>query len=477
VIWFTWVACLWLLYVALARRFHPQLAAGVIVPLAWLAPVWVQWTIFQPNNGSIVGTGIDVKLGVSTAVLVSYLFFKRSTYPFRLVPCDYAMIGMVFVHGLSDVYHQGLQPIILGRMYAEWWAPYVVGRIAFQFRRDISTFWPALAAVAIWLGILSVLETITEYSVYEALFGTRPSEGIVVGHEFKRWGMRRACGPTLNPIYFGCLQLLLLAWTSYAALLAARKQASIAWLAAPIVSGLGIFCSGSRAPILGMLLFIPTLLFFRFPKLRWGMLALALAGGVILISQREMLIESLERWSGEDRVYGADVRMLVNDESKEFSNTRYRLLLFDVYKIAVKRGGLLGFGSEAVTGFPIQVPVGPQEFDTLRKMRSIDNVYLLVTLRFGYLGLICFALAACTAIYQLFAITDPLRTENIGLLTACLGSSLAVILPVIFTVWMPQDYGFILVWSWGASSGMYLAHRSGTFDSPAPMPQSRRLKL
>ncbi|MEZ6074642.1 MAG: hypothetical protein R3C56_02895 [Pirellulaceae bacterium] len=168
--------------------------------------------------------------------------------------------------------------------------------------------------------------------------------------------------------------------------------------------------------------------------------------------------------------------MLVNDESKEFSNTRYRLLLFDVYKIAVKRGGLLGFGSQAVTGFPIQVPVGPQEFETLRTMRSIDNTYLLITLRFGYLGLLCFVLAACTAIYQLFAITDPLRTENIGLLTASLGTTLAVILPVIFTVWMPQDYGFILVWSWGASSGMYLARRSGTFDSTAPMPQSHRLK-
>lgn len=473
-IWFTWVACLWLLYVVLARRYHPQLAAGVIVPLAWLAPVWLQWTIIQHNNGSIVGTGIDVKLGVSTAVLVSYLFFKRSTYPFRLVPCDYAMIGMVVVHGLSDVYHQGLQPIILGRMYAEWWVPYVVGRIAFQYRRDISAFWPVLVAVAIWLGVLSVLETITEYNLYEALFGMRPSEGVV--HESKRWGMLRACGPTLNPIYLGCLQLLLLAWTSYAALLAARKQASIAWLIAPIISGLGILSSGSRAPILGMLLFVPTLLFFRFPKLRWVMLAMALVGGVFVISQREMLIESLEQWSGEDRYYRADVRMLVNDESKEFSNTRYRLLLIDVYKIAVKRGGLLGFGSEAVTGFPIQVPVGPQEFETLRTMRSIDNTYLLITLRFGYLGLLCFVLAACTAIYQLFAITDPLRTENTGLLTASLGSSLVVILPVIFTVWMPQDYGFILLWSWGASSGMYLAHRAGTFHGPTPMRQPHRLR-
>ena len=137
-IWITSVFSLWALFVWLSRRTHPQLALGVVVPLAWVFPVWVQWTLIESRSDSIVGKGIDVKLGTTIAVLVSYLFFQRATYPFRLAPCDVAMLGMLIVHGLSDFYHQGPQPLVLGRMYAEWWAPYVVGRVAFQFRHDIS---------------------------------------------------------------------------------------------------------------------------------------------------------------------------------------------------------------------------------------------------------------------------------------------------------------------------------------------------
>lgn len=466
-LWLVCVISLWLLFVAIARRTHPQLAAGVVVPLAWLAPVWIQWTLFESTGDTIVGTGIDVKLGTTIAVLVSYLFSKRSTYPFRLVPCDCAMIGLICVHGMSDLYYQGLQPIVLGRMYAEWWAPYVVGRIAFQYRADISRFWPWIAAVAIVLGFMSALEMGLGSSWYEELFGARPKEGRP-GFAM-RWELRRAYGPTLNPIYFGCLQLLLLAWTMYAALRAISSQASLAWLIAPVISCVGIVCTGSRAPMLGMALTIPALLYFRFPQFRWGLLAIALVGSLIVVSQREVLIESLERWSGEDRHYREDVRVVVGDgESKQYSTTRYRLLLLDVYKIAFKRAGLLGFGTEAVTGFPIHVPVGPQEVETLHKLRMIDNTYLLITLRFGYLGLFCFASAAILAIWQLSVVSVPLRHENIGLLMATLASSLLATLPVLFTVWMPQDYGFILLWSWGASSGMYLADRMGTFNEAPP---------
>jgi len=437
----------------------------VVVPLAWLAPVWIQWTLFESTGDTIVGTGIDVKLGTTIAVLVSYLFFKRSTYPIRLVPCDFAMIGLICVHGMSDLYYQGLQPIVLGRMYAEWWAPYVVGRIAFQYRADISRFWPLIAGVAIMLACMSALEMGLGSSWYEELFGARPTEGRL--EIAMRWKLRRAYGPTLNPIYFGCLQLLLMAWTMYAALRAISNQASLAWLIAPVISCVGIVCTGSRAPMLGMVITIPALLYFRVPQFRWGLLAIALVGSLIVVSQREVLIKGLEQWSGEDRY--VHKRVDVGDgESKEYSTTRYRLLLLDVYKIAFQRAGLLGFGTEAVTGFPIHVPVGPREVETLHKLRMIDNTYLLITLRFGYLGLLCFASAAILAVWQLSVISVPLRHENIGLLTATLASSLLAILPVLFTVWMPQDYGFILIWSWGASSGMYLAHRLGSFNEAPP---------
>ncbi len=465
--WLLCVGSLWALFIGLARRTHPQLALGVVVPLAWLFPVWIQWTLIDSHSDSIVGTGIDVKLGTTIVVLVSYLFFQRATYPFRLAPCDWAMLGMLLVHGLSDFYYQGPQPLVLGRMYAEWWAPYVVGRVAFQFRQDISRFWPVLVLVAMALAVMSMTEMFSGSSVYEMLFGPRPMEGRP--GVATRWGLRRAYGPTLNPIYFGSLQLILFCWSLYAAARAIKNQASVGWLIAPVVCGLGIICCGSRAPMLGMVLVLPPLLFLRFPGFRVSIVVLALLVSTIGFMQRERLIEALEHWSGEDRHYRADVRVVVNEhESKEYSTTRYRLLLLDVYKIAFFRAGLLGFGTEAVTGFPIQIPVGPQEGETLHRLRMIDNTYLLITLRFGYLGLFCFASAACLAIYQLFKLNEMFRDENVGLLIACMASSLFAMLPVLFTVWMPPDYGFVLLWSWGASSGMYVAHRQGTFNRLPP---------
>jgi hypothetical protein len=225
--------------------------------------------------------------------------------------------------------------------------------------------------------------------------------------------------------------------------------------------------------MLGMAIVIPALLYFRYPQFRWALLSLAMVGSLILVAQREIVIQTLEHWSGEDEHYRAYGQLDVGEgQSKQYSTTRYRVLLLDVYKIAFKRAGLLGFGTEAVTGFPIQVPVGPQEVETLRKMKMIDNTYLLITLRFGYLGLFFFSLAACLSVYQLMALSLPLRTENIGLLVASLGSCLLAIMPVLFTVWMPQDYGFVLLWSWGASSGMYLAHRSGKFNEGPPRESS-----
>ena len=128
---------------------------------------------------------------------------------------------------------------------------------------------------------------------------------------------------------------------------------------------MGIVATGSRAPILGAGLAIPALVFFRFRRARVPLILLSLLGTAVAYSRQEEIIERLERWSGEDRIYRADTRVVVDgDESKQFSSTRYRFLLLDVYRIALRRAGLLGFGTDAVTGFPVRVPVGPQEVET-----------------------------------------------------------------------------------------------------------------
>jgi hypothetical protein len=457
-IWFIWVVSLWLLYLALARRYRPQFAMGCVVPLAWLAPVWVQWTLLDSHRDTIIGTGLDVKLSLGTAALVSYCFFKKSTYPLTLAPCDIAMLGLLSVHCLSDVMQMGLKPIIVGRAYMEWWVPYVTGRVAFQYRSDIARYWLVVAPIAMVLATFAIIETSTDVNLYETWFGTRPTEG-GMGIS-RRWGMTRACGPCLNPNYFGSLQLLLLGWSLYAFFRALYGRAPKIFFAAPIVSLLGVACCGQRATILGAACAFVALAYFRFPKIRLPLLATVGLVVLVLVIQREAVIETLEGWSGEDRIYRADVRVVVNEESKEFSNTRARLLILDAYGIAMRRAGLFGFGTEAITGFPINVPLGPQEADTLRKLRFVDNVYVLITLRFGYLGLACLLAAWLSAIFQLQVITDKYYRQSLGFLASSLAATLVALLPVVFTVWMPQDFGFAVVWTWGAASGLFVAHQT-----------------
>ena len=455
--WYLVLGSLVALFLWLAVKRRPQYALGVVVPLAFLFPVWVILPVFSAPDGTIVGSGIDLRVGVGAAALLFYCCFPKATYPFNLVPCDIEMIGLVAVHVTSDLLNQGPGWVIPAHLFAEWWVPYVAGRVAFQFRRDISDYWKVVSAISIGLALLAIFEAFTNISLPEMLFGERPTEGVDRIHT--RWGIRRAFGPCLNPIYLGVLQLILLGWTVDTFLRVLRNRAHVAWVAAPALSLVGIVCTGSRGPLVGVAIAAIGMLFSLRPRMRVPILALTVLSIILLIVNRNLVLETLESWAGENRA--AKSRVVINENKEEFTSTRSRFLLVELYSIALKRSGLLGFGTEAVTGFPVRVPLGPQEVETMKRIRFVDNSYILMTLRFGYCGVFFFTVALVAAALQLLYVCTRMPTESPGILAGCLAGSMMGVIPVIFTVWMPPDFGFPLMWTCGVSSGLLLALNSG----------------
>ena len=286
--WYIVLGLLIALFLGLAVKRRPQFAMGVVVPIAFLFPVWVIFPVFSAPDGTIVGSGVDLKVGIGAVALLLYCCFSKATYPLNLVPCDIAMIGLVVVHVTSDLINQGPGWEIPAHLFAEWWIPYVAGRVAFQFRRDISSYWRVLAAVAIGLALLSILEAFTNTSLPEMLFGERPTEGVDRIHT--RWGIRRAFGPCLNPIYLGVLQLILLGWTVEAFLRVLRNRAHVVWAVAPMLSLVGIVCTGSRGPLVGVAIAAIGMLFSLLPKMRVPILAFTGLSIILLVANRQLVL-------------------------------------------------------------------------------------------------------------------------------------------------------------------------------------------
>ncbi len=460
--WYVILALLIAVFLLLAVKRRPQFALGVVLPIAFLFPVWMMFPVFAPREGTVVGTGIDLRVAVSAVGLLLYCcFIKKATYPISLVPCDIAMLGLVIVHVASDLVNQGPSWEIPAHLFGEWWLPYVSGRLAFQFRRDISSYWAVLGGVAMGLALLAISEAFTHFSLPEMLFGTRPTEGVERIH--MRWGIRRAYGPCLNPIYLGVLQLILLGWTVDIFLRVLRNRASIVWVVAPVLSLAGIICTGSRGPLVGVAIAAVGMVFSLRPKLRVPILVMGVLCVLVLAVFRNNVLETLESWAGENRPSKSSV-IVINENKEQFTSARSRFLLLELYSIAMKRSGLLGFGTEAVTGFPVRVPLGPQEVETMKRIRFVDNTYVLMTLRFGYIGVFFFTVALFVAAFQFVYVCSRMPTESPGVLAGCLAGSLLGVIPVLFTVWMPPDYGFPLMWTCGVSSGMLLALRTGNLQ-------------
>ncbi|GAB5403859.1 MAG: O-antigen ligase family protein [Aureliella sp.] len=446
------------------------MGVGCVIPVAAIVPAWILLPLFETPDGTLYGRGIDVKVAVGSLCLAAFCFLPKRTLPLRPVPLDFIVLALIVVHVVSDSLVSGISGMVAGRAYVEWYLPYLLGRIACQSFDDMRWIAYTVGCIAIFLGGTSLIEAIFGMNLFEVVLGNRPVEGF--SREASRWGMKRAFGPTMHPIYLGVAGLLTLGWTIFLARNALRKKVHPLWLFTPL-SIVGLVCfTGSRGPVLGVALALLGIAFMTRKRSRFALLVGGILCAGLLFANREAVLSQLEKWGSSGREVKTR-ELEVGDDTIVHSGTRNRLSILAVYETAVKRSGLFGFGTDAVSSFPINVPVGQAELKTIKQTRYIDNTYLLLTLRFGYLGVAVFVAACVVAVAQLVIVADRHQGRSPSQLATSLGGCLLAVYVVIATVWMPPDYGFLLIWTMGCSSGMYFTMRAGGFGAPTSSLESK----
>lgn len=432
------------------RRVGPRLALGQVTFLALLVPAWA-YLGYQSAGIELQFTGVpvDAKTAIGFVGLLVCATRPRQLFAWRLTWVDLAVALMAVVHVLADWRADGLSAMPLLRAFGEWVLPYAVGRATIQSVDDLRALLPVAIAVTLALAAVAGFEALLRVNAFEWAYGNRPIE--YMPRHMSRWGLKRAYGPAKHPIFLGMMLLMLTPWAIYAASYARRGRWASWWIWTPVAVVFGIVFTVSRGPIIGVAVALAVAVYLLFPRLRkplWGVAGVIVA---VLLLQPRAVLETLHMSSGESK-WRRTRQVEIDGEMKRFSGTEARLYLFDVYGEALRRAGLLGFGTEAVTGFPVNVPVGPENVETLKSVRFIDNIYVLTTLRFGYLGLVALVTLLGASIVDWWRRTTAAR----GAPAFCAGATgaLAGAAIVMLTVWMPHDFGFLILWTAGAGSGL-----------------------
>lgn len=440
-----WYACLGVLFVILfASGWYkgPNFAVGCTSVAALLVPTWVNVTVWDYP--------IDLRLASGMAALGLYCVHRKSAFYVRLVFVDIVGLTLVAIHLASDLSHDGLTWRVPLRVYGEWLVPYLLGRVAIQNWDDVRELTPIIVGVGCVLAACAIAESLIQANIFEFIFGEGNVEGL--SRNSMRWGWKRSFGPVRNPIYFGTLQLLLFPWMMYAASLAVRRDGPRWWLCLPAVMVGGILATLSRAPVLAIipLAFMASIAFW--PQWRRTLIGAAIFTLLLLAVNYDRVIESLNKLGGAPAASRRET-IDVNGERVEYTTALHRLYLLDVYGGAMKHAGLLGYGTDRTTGFPPRVPIGPTHLKTLKRMWCVDNAYILLVLRFGWLGSLSFSLMGLAAVgtYARLAQGQGLRGR---MFAANMAGGILATMFVLLTVWMPSDFGWWLMWSIGAAGGM-----------------------
>lgn len=496
------------------------IAAGIFLSL--LVPEWVRYYPFGPPPEGFFNTGslwINLRVAVTVVGVCLYLLHPKATRNWKLMWSDWAMLGLMGTHLVSDTLADGFSWTILLRIYGEWFLPYVAGRIAIQSVGDARWALPFAVGVTLILASFSVAESVlkldpnpSEMLLVDLSEGLpkptlRPEDG--TPRDAERIGFKRSYGPTMHPIYFATLQLLLLPWMVYAASRSLRvKTVPYWWAGMPLVCLLGIAAPISRAPVLAIGIVVYVMVMILRPQSRYRLGIAGAVVAIVLLLGWDVIIGGLEKFTGEDEHRKV---VIIDGKPVKYSGTRHRFLLFEEYSPALWQTGLVGWGTERLVTFPPNVPRAsggvasttileetPPPLMNLdltgkgRRMRpttpyvpplptsvkeaevaTLDNAFLLYTLRFGFLGLFFFAALNVTAAWNYIRLALMPKTEGVVWLAAMAGTIVAMGF-VLLTVWMPQDFGYFYLFLVGASAGLLAEKENPQLPAEQPHQSSKR---
>lgn len=437
--WLLAVVLICAVWICLLIRKGPSVALSAAMVMSFAFPVWIKQEVF--------GLPFNVSTSIACIALLGYTFHPQGKIISPLTLLDACIELMFLTHVLADSMAAGLTLALPCRAYGEWFLPYLAGRFAIRDRNDLRVIAPWVVGVLVILGISACIETVTKVNLFEQVFGNRPVE--LAKRSVERFGLKRAFGNAMHPIYFGMLIVVLMPWQVclWKSFESSRVRAMAAFAAVTTLAG--IVCTVSRTPLMTVLVTVSLVLALRYRPLRWPLglsIAMAIAG---FLAFPIPVTDAISRWTG-----GGDRVRLIEVDGKvvEFSGSRSRLLVLPTYADALLKAGPTGYGSEALSTFPPKIPYMEGKAELSDSMKVIDNAYVVMALRFGWLGGSClvmlFLAAIMTGLSLHFDRPDQLLPGTIACLLTVIASF------SLLMVSMNYDFGFPILWTMGILSGL-----------------------
>ena len=456
--WSLCVSVILIVWSILLIRKGPNAALGASIVLSFVFPVWLEI--------SVAGVPISIRTAAAILGLLAFLcppHRMKILSPLTLL--DFCIGFMCVAHVISDSFADALTPSLPFRAYGEWVLPYAAGRFAIRDRKDLQWIAPWVAGLLLFLGVMSCFESLTRINVFEYAFGDRPVG--LADRRAVRFGFKRAFGPTTHPLFFGMMIVVLMPWLVCLWQSFQSKRARILTLASGVIAFAGTIFTMSRTPVLTVLATIAVTASLRIKVVRW-LLGLSLMLTVVgFVAFPYEITDEVSRWSG-----GGDKKRLVEIDGKAVvsSSSRTRLQVFAIYLRPMIKAGPFGFGSAATSEFPLSIPSMQGTYKSSMLFEAVDNAYVLLILRFGWVGGICLALLFLTAIGTGLSVFLDRSSQLFPGTVASMFSVFACF--SLLLVFMNYDFGLPILWTMGILSGLASARSDGGSGSMPGMIKS-----
>ena len=389
------------------------------------------WMVYQVRS-----IRLDFRIVVAAAGIAALIAFTpKKRVVLKLMLTDVWVILLVLGIMISQTLCGQMVLLTPFDIAAQWLATYVAGRFFLQHEDDIDDMIPIIVWVFFLVCCLSLFECVVQRNLVNTLLGKHFA--LLESGEGYRWGMKRAQGNVVHPIFNGFQLVMLFPWAVEAARRAKqlglrRFYRWVTWFAA-----IAAFLSISRGPQISLLITMAAIFFFRHPRFRVAMLVLAVTGGSALIVGKDAVMHALGKMAGEDE---ENVRIIyIDGEPTEYTGTKHRVLLLRVYKDAIAQAGYFGWGG-ALEGIEL-------EEDIAQRFGSIDSHYLMFYLQYGYVGITLFGLLMLTVIFYSFRAAWDANNCWCTMAGGICGAFCAMSL-LMASVWFAPDYG--AVWMFNA---------------------------
>ncbi|TWT52128.1 O-antigen ligase family protein [Allorhodopirellula solitaria] len=427
-------------------RWGRSQALGVGMAISMLSGTWFELDI----------AGLPISVATSTAIvlLIAYCIHSGRSIWSPVCGLDLAVGALALWNVIVDLNHSSGIVATGVRAYGEWVLPYVAGRYAVLHRGSLSALSPWFCGVVTAIAAGAVFEAFTSTNVWDQYLV--PVDDKVLRPTGKRYGLLyRATGPTRHPIFLGLLMICMPPWF-IANIEALRSNASrvpaMLWSGITIIAG--ILSTVSRGPLIGLVIASSFFVGLRSVFMRAVLLCSVLVGCVLVSmywTSALALIDSTERKNSRRQV------VVIDDQPELYSGSRNRVFVNRIYGPIVLRGGLMGYGTAATTGFPPNVPGLPTDPEVRHRLRVVDNSFINVGLRLGIVGLTLFVGVIGTAIATLITMRRNASTTfyPVGDYTIdAMASCLFAMSTLLATVFLAYDFAFWMLFQIGVVGGL-----------------------